>query len=82
MPQPEIVVESDYEGYFESMVRHQLTKVAESKRERIIISSGPYRSYGCQFEISEDGKVLKLDFYSALRRGFGSFNPSDLIEVL
>lgn len=79
---PEIVVNSDFDGYFERLVRAQLAKRGESRRERIIISAGPWRPYGVAYKISEDGKTLELDFYSALRNGFGSFNPNDLQEVL
>jgi hypothetical protein len=78
MPQPQIVVESDYDGYFESLVRRLLAEVPEPKVEKVTISAGPWRSYGVQYELSEDKKELHLDFYSALRRGFGSLSQSDL----
>lgn len=80
MPEPRIKVESDFDGYFEHRVRAVLSKVLNCPWEEIYISAGPWRLYG--MSASHRGKVLYLDFYSALRTGFGSLEDEEIQQVL
>lgn len=80
--QPEVIVESDYGGFFEKFVRDLMKKkkVGEFKHKRIIISAGPYRSYAVSYEIKDD--TIHLDFYSALRSGFGGITDVEVAELI
>ena len=82
---PEIVVESDYDGYFEGWVREWCEKKqGEFKNKTIVISAGPWRSCAVSYRKIDDDKIA-IDFYSALRTGFGHFSEKDelaLIELL
>ena len=80
---PELRVKSDYDRYFEELVDRWI----ESKRKSgeafnhtaIVVTAGPYRSAAVSYH-SKDG-VLHLDFYSALRAGFGSLSAQDVREI-
>lgn len=76
-----IVVKSDYDGYFERWVRAMLErKEGPARHETIEVSAGPYRSSAVTYH--SDGKTLKLDFYSALRSGFGSLSEQDVKDLI
>lgn len=81
---PEIVVVKDYDGYFEGLVRNWVRIKVEAKRtfrhKKITISSGPYRQDAVSYRIT-DG-VLNLDFYSALRAGFGHLSDEDVEQII
>lgn len=87
MDKPTIKVESDYDGYFEGLVRSWVDRKAERGPEfnhaRIVVSAGPYRPHAVTFRRREG--VIVLDFYSALRVGFGSLperEEEQIIELL
>lgn len=69
-PKTVLVVDTDYEGYFQGFVTGLLEEKGETRFSRIVISAGPYRSYDCQYQVK--GDTLYLDFYSACRNGFGN----------
>ena len=70
MYDPKIVVESDFDGYFEDLVRSLIKRKGGQTNHRVIvISAGPWRPYAVAFR--SDGDTLYLDFYSGLRHGFG-----------
>lgn len=77
---PSIEVINDYDGYFERFVRRMLAKKGTFEHEVIRIDSGPYRSSAVSYT-SKD-KILELDFYSALRRGFGSLTDDDYRQLV
>jgi hypothetical protein len=84
---PEIEVKSDYDGFFERLVRlwverrvAALTPGDQFAHRKIVISSGPWRSYAVQYEKVDD--VLYLDFYSALRTGFGSLGDEEVEAII
>ena len=68
----EITVINDYDGYFRGWAVSLAAELEtlNSNIKEIIVNSGPYRSYGMKY-IVDDG-VVWLDFYSAVRNGFGS----------
>ena len=80
---PEVVVEKDYDGYFEGWVKALVKKKAEQgtpfKHTKIVVTAGPWRPYAVTF-VSKDG-VLHLDWYSALRTGFGSISKEETAEL-
>lgn len=68
---PEVVVDSDYGGYFERYVRRLIARKLESgqafKSKKVLISSGPWRSYDISWNVNGEDSILELDFYSAAR---------------
>lgn len=81
MTVPVIEVKRDYDGYFEGLVRGILKQVPNPRSERIVINSGPYRPSAVTYAWDEATKTMTLDFYSALRRGFGSLSTTDLVAL-
>jgi hypothetical protein len=69
---PQIRVECDYDGFFESLVREWLAEQKKrglvTRSKMVVISSGPYRTNAVTCKRYPDD-VLSIDFYSALRTG-------------
>lgn len=80
----ELEITKDYDGYFEALVRSWIKrKKGPLNNKKIVVTSGPYRSYGVAYEIEME--VITLDFYSPIRKGFGSLSEEDIegiIEIL
>ena len=80
---PKIVTVEDYDGFFstwvnawvEDMVRRGLLFHSSEIR----VTAGPFRpdAVTCRHE----GHVLHIDFYSALRTGFGSLSDEDVEQI-
>lgn len=71
----------DYDGYFTKLVESWIArKTAPFKHETVEITSGPYHPDAVFY--SSDGNTLKLDFYSALRVGFGSLSTVDVDAII
>lgn len=81
---PEVVVGQDYDGYFERLVRGWIERKLQSgapfKHARVNVTAGPYRPYAVTFE--QDEEQISLDFYSALRTGFGSLSLSEIDQII
>lgn len=82
--EPVVTVERDYDGYFEKTVRSWVAeKVKKGEKflhSTIVVDSGPYRS--CAVDCTSDGvSRLTLDFYSAVRNGFGSLKASHVTSI-
>ncbi len=81
---PEIEVKNDYDGYFESLVRDWCKEKEDTgkpfKHEKIIITAGPYRQAAMSYLIKD--KEIILDFYSAIRNGFGGFAAGEIEQIL
>lgn len=86
MSAPKITVEKDYDGYFERLVRSWVDRKKETgesfNNSRIKISSGPYRPYAVSYKIEEDTNTICLDFYSALRTGFGELGEDEIDQLV
>lgn len=82
MSQPEIVVQSDFDGYFERLVQSwiDMQDTRRFKHSKIVISAGPWRSCYVYIE-SKDGE-LHLDFYSAIRMGFGHISDAEVMQIV
>ncbi len=71
---PTVVVVNDFDGFFEKWsneLAEELEKTNQKTIHTISVTSGPYRSSALTYQLTDTG-VLKLDFYSAVRSGFGS----------
>jgi hypothetical protein len=80
---PNLIIISDYDGYFEALVRRWYErKQTQSERETVYISAGPYRATAVTARVSEDGRCLSLDFYSALRTGFGGLSSVEVDAII
>jgi hypothetical protein len=82
--EPEVVIEKDYDGYFEKAVRSWVAEKVEHGEKflhsTIVVNSGPYRS--CAVDCTSDGvSKLTLDFYSAVRNGFGGLSRRDVVCI-
>jgi hypothetical protein len=81
---PELRVHSDYDGYFEQLVDRWIQRKRNAggrfKHTAVKITAGPYRADAVT-TTSKDG-VLHLDFYSALRTGFGSLSEDEIDEII
>lgn len=79
---PKLTVISDYDGFFESLVRRWLAELRTPPKHReILISAGPYRAQAVEVLESKDKQSIHLDFYSALRAGFGSLSDLDEARI-
>lgn len=83
MSVPQLIILSDYDHYFERLVEHWiLSKEREGgtfKHKTITVTSGPYRPDALSFQ--SKGDDLHLDFYSALRAGFGYLSNEDVEAI-
>jgi hypothetical protein len=82
--EPEVVIERDYDGYFEKTVRSWVAEKVEHGEKflhsTIVVDSGPYRS--CAVDCTSDGVgKLTLDFYSAVRNGFGRLEDRHVASI-
>lgn len=80
---PIIRVDSDFDGYFKSVLQSWIDRKTDPfKHEIISISAGPWRSYAVQFEKYPEEKRIHFDFYSALRTGFGSLSSDEIKQII
>ena len=81
---PTLIVRQDYDGYFEGLVNSWLEHKRHSgvpfNHVEVVISAGPYRPYAVSYE--KDGGSIHLDFYSALRTGFGSLGNDEVEAII
>ena len=79
-PRQKLIVLNDYDGYFEALVRGWMGHVTNPKHHTVQVSAGPYRPDALTYS-SKNG-VITLDFYSALRTGFGQLSAQDIAEII
>jgi hypothetical protein len=78
---PTVIVERDYDGYFERLVNSWIDrKTGKFNHKTIVIYSGPYRSSAVSFH--KNGDSITLDFYAALRAGFGSLSEAEVSQII
>jgi len=86
IPLPVLEIQSDFDGYFERLVRGMIDKKQQKggtfKATKIIVTAGPYRESACSYKWREPEKILWLDFYSALRAGFGGLSETDIQGIM
>lgn len=84
VPRPIVEVDRDYDGYFEALVTRWIDEKAaeggEFRSARIVVSAGPYRPHAVETCGGADG-TLFMDFYSALRAGFGSLSDDAVRKI-
>lgn len=81
---PEIVVEQDYDDYFLRLVQNwigeQRKRGLKSRHQKIVVEACPYNSTAVSAR-SDGETTLHLEFYAALRTGFGRLTERD-VEAL
>lgn len=78
----DIIVQSDFDGYFEQLARRIISLAVAPKFKRVIVTAGPYRPHALTVNLVEDDpEAVNLDFYSAICGGFGSLSEDDLVEA-
>lgn len=84
MHTPELVVNSDYDRYFKRLVdgwiQQKRTSGKPFRHKKILVTAGPYRMSAVSYE--SKGDRLTLDFYAALRTGFGALSAQDIVEII
>jgi hypothetical protein len=80
----EVVVLHDFDGYFEHLTRRILARadaLGHALRYKVVqVDAAPYRGDGLRV-VEVDPDTVRLDFYSALRKGFGSLSAQDLDDA-
>jgi hypothetical protein len=84
MSTPELRIDSDYDRYFERLVDGWIMRKRDAgtpfNHRYVRVTAGPYRASAVSYE-SANG-ILHLDFYSALRTGFGSLSADDVAGIV
>lgn len=77
----EVEVVRDFDGYFEHLTRRILARadaLGHALKYKVVqIDAAPYRADALRI-VEVDSDTVRLDFYSALRTGFGSLSAQDL----
>jgi len=79
-PAPQLIVEHDVDGYFEVQVRRVLASLATSPYRVVRIRALPFLPDAVQYQAT--GAEIRLLFYAALRRGFGSIDWAIVGDLL
>lgn len=75
-----LIVEQDYDGYFERLTKQIVGYVRNPKYKEVVVTSGPYRLDAVSvYKISDD--AVRLDYYAALRKGFGTLTEQNMRDV-
>lgn len=81
---PTVVVDRDYDGYFERLVRDWVGRKTSEGRDFnhtvIHVTAGPYRADALTTRTEDT--VLFMDFYSALRACFGALSGTDVDQII
>lgn len=75
----EIEIINDFDSFFQNWaegLKKQLIRLNNTKIEKITVNCSPYLTCGLSYDIQ--GSTLNLEFYSAVRAGFGSIGISQL----
>ncbi len=84
MQTPVIEVKTDFDGYFERLTKKIVEIATEMNKpfrfERIEVTAGPYRCDALTIN-RVDEKTVNMDYYSAIRTGFGRLTEEDLQEA-
>jgi hypothetical protein len=82
--EPEIVVDKDFDGHFERLVRGWIAEHQQAGgkflHQTIKITAGPYRAQAVAID-SNGIDTVALDFYSAIRNGFGSLSSREIDNI-
>lgn len=76
-----VVVVKDYDGFFE----REAQRVAEQLPQMgltIQVTAGPYRPYDVHYHVRKNEKIVELDYYAAVRNGFGNPHTDEVIAEL
>lgn len=71
----------DYDGYFEREAKDIAAEIPQLGYE-IIVEAGPYKSCDVSYKIDDENKKIYLEYYSAVRVGFGSVWHDDIVKEL
>ena len=83
MTNPTIIVERDFDGFFEDLVKAAIElnkKNGVPMVSTINLSSGPYRPYDMKFVKASNS--CALDFYSATRVFGGDYTTKDIAKAI
>lgn len=74
-------MKDEFRPYFENRMNNIVPKITNDKIKKIIVTAGAFRAYGASITwVYEEQGIVNIDWYSALRAGFGQVSDSDLID--
>ncbi len=74
-----IIVEIDFEGFFEIFTQRLFTKIENPNIKQINITAGPWKSSDVSFGFDSETGTLSIIYYSAVRVFGWSFDTNELI---
>lgn len=70
----------DFKSYFKNRVENIVSKLTNEDVKLIVVTAGPYRPYGAAISwIDPFNGIINIDWYSALRTGFGNVTDDEII---
>lgn len=80
IPTPQIIIDRDFDGYFEGRVRQILASLPSSPYRIIRIHATPFLPDAVQYCVT--GDEIRVSFYAALRKGFGEIDWTMVGDLL
>lgn len=71
----------DYDGYFEGEAKSIAAELPQLGYE-ISVEAGPYKSSDVSYAVDRDNRKIKLEYYAAVRVGFGRLWHDDVVKEL
>ena len=69
----------DYDGYFEREAKSIAAELPQLGYE-ITVYAGPYASADVSYSVNNEKKQINLEYYSAVRVGFGRLWHDDVVK--
>ena len=69
----------DFDGYFEREAKRIATELPQLGYE-ITVYAGPYASADVSYSVNNEKKQINLEYYSAVRAGFGRLWHNDVVK--
>ncbi len=83
---PKIVVENDYDGYFEGLVRSWYANLEREGikplRKKVVVTCGTHSLTPLIAVVLDGGETLRLDFFVSISLGYGEVTNGDLAAAV
>lgn len=71
----------DFPGFFHRITDEVAYYITNPEIKKIIVTAGPFRPYGASLSwINKENGIISIDYYSALRAGFGSISAKEVYD--
>lgn len=82
----ELIIEKDWDGYFERLVKSWIEDKKKEGKEFLhkvlVVTGAPFQGSAVTYIDNAEEHKLTLSFYPALRRNFGTLTQSDTDEII